>query len=59
VVDRQEVPVRVLEEGLVADAGVERIALELHTARLELSLSRLEVITAIVRLPVSNSTPGI
>ncbi len=45
VVDRERVAVRVLEEGLVADARVDRLALELDPARLELGLGGLEVST--------------
>src|SRR5204862_2253269 len=44
VVDRQGVAVGVLEEGLVADAGVDHVASELDAARLELGLGALEVV---------------
>src|SRR5262245_4156959 len=44
--DCQGVAVGVVEEGLEADAGVERLALELDAARLELGAGGLEVVDA-------------
>ena len=46
MVDRQQVPVRVLEERLQANTRVDRLAFELNAARLELSMSVLEVFDA-------------
>ena len=42
-VEHEHVPVRVLEDPHVADAGVERLAAELDALRLELLLRRRDV----------------
>src|SRR5829696_6485299 len=44
MVEGQRVTVGIVEEGLEARAGVDRLALERHAARLELSLGALEVV---------------
>ena len=44
MVDGERVAVRVLEEGLVADAAVDDVAPELHATRLQLGLGALEVV---------------
>ena len=41
--DVQDIAVRVLEDRLVADAAVDRVAVELHAARLELRARCLDV----------------
>jgi hypothetical protein len=44
MVDGQGVAVRIVEEGLVADAGIEGVAFELDPAGFQLALGGLEVV---------------